>query len=75
QIGRVTFWGEVQVLAEGTPGHADGRARFLARFPASAQTFELSDFGLYALRVRGGRLVAGFASARNISPEDLAAAA
>ncbi len=75
QVGRVTLSGQVQRLAEGTPGHADGRARFLARFPGSAQTFELADFGLYALRVREGRLVAGFARARNISPGDLAAAA
>ncbi len=74
QVGRVTLSGAVQVLTEGTPGHADGRARFLARFPDSARTFELSDFGLYALRVREGRLVAGFARARNISPGDLAAA-
>jgi heme iron utilization protein len=75
QVGRVTLSGEVQRLPEGTPGNADGRARFLARFPGSAQTFELADFGLYALRVREGRLVAGFARARNISLGDLAAAA
>ena len=68
----MTLSGTVQHLAEGTPGHEDGRARFLSRFPGSAQTFELADFGLYALRVRDGRLVAGFARARNISPGDLA---
>jgi heme oxygenase (biliverdin-IX-beta and delta-forming) len=73
QVGRVTFSGEVQPLAEGTREHAEGRARFLSRFPDSAQTFELPDFGLYALRIRTARLVAGFARARDVSPADLAA--
>lgn len=72
QIGRVTLSGEVQQLADGTPEYEAGRARYQARFPDSAQTFELADFGLYALRIREGRLVAGFARARNVSPGDLA---
>ena len=71
QIGRVTFSGEVRRLQERTPEHDAARDRFLARFPDSAQTFELGDFGLYALRMREGRLVAGFARARNVSPGDL----
>jgi putative heme iron utilization protein len=71
QIGRVTLSGGVLRLAEGTPAHDAAKARFLARFPESAQTFELGDFGLYALRIREGRLVAGFARARNVSPGDL----
>jgi heme oxygenase (biliverdin-IX-beta and delta-forming) len=73
QIGRVTLSGEVRLLRAGTPEHEAAKARFLARFPDSAQTFELADFGLYALRVRAGRLVAGFARARDVSPGDLAA--
>ncbi len=72
QLGRVTFSGEVRRLEDGTPEHAAARERYLARFPDSAQTFELGDFHLYALRVREGRLVAGFARARNVSPGDLA---
>ncbi|GEJ59281.1 pyridoxamine 5'-phosphate oxidase [Anaeromyxobacter diazotrophicus] len=72
QVGRVTLSGEVRRLAEGTPEHEAAKARFLARFPDAARTFELADFGLYALRVRAGRLVAGFARARDVSPGDLA---
>jgi putative heme iron utilization protein len=71
QIPRVSLQGEVRPLAEGTPEHEDARGRYLARFPGSAGTFELGDFGLYALRIREGRLVAGFARARNVSPGDL----
>lgn len=71
QIPRVSFQGEVGPLAEGTPEHEDARRRYLARFPGSAATFELADFGLYALRIRDGRLISGFARARNVSPGDL----
>ncbi len=71
QIPRVTFRGQVRPLGEGTPEHEEARRRYLARFPDSAGTFDLGDFGLYALRIREGRLVGGFARARNVSPEDL----
>jgi heme iron utilization protein len=72
QVGRVTLSGDVWPLAEGTPDHATAKSRYLARFPDSARTFELPDFDLHALRIRGGRLVAGFARARDVSPGDLA---
>lgn len=73
QIPRVTFSGEVQTLGGGTAEAEAAKARYLARFPESAPTFELPDFSLYALRIREGRFVAGFASARDVSPRDLAA--
>jgi hypothetical protein len=71
QVARMTLQGEVEPLEPGSPGYDGARARYLARFPDSAQTFALPDFGLYALRIRGGRLVAGFARARDVSPGDL----
>lgn len=71
QVPRVSFQGEVRPLADATPEHEDARKRYLVRFPDSATTFELGDFGLYALRIRDGRLVSGFARARNVSPGDL----
>jgi heme oxygenase (biliverdin-IX-beta and delta-forming) len=74
QVGRVTLSGAVRRLQDGTREHEAAKARFLARFPDSEQTFELADFGLYALEVREGRLVAGFARARNVSADDLEAA-
>jgi putative heme iron utilization protein len=72
QVPRVTLQGEVHQLAGGAAEHGRARALYLARFPESAQTFELQDFALYELRVREGRFVAGFARARNVSPGDLA---
>jgi putative heme iron utilization protein len=73
QVPRVTFQGTVQRLETGSPEHAAARARYLARFPESEPTFELPDFALYALRITEGRLVAGFARARNVSLDDLVA--
>ena len=72
QVPRLTLDGVVRLLAAGTPDERAARDRYLTRFPDAAQTFELHDFGLYELRVRSGRLVAGFARARNVSPGDLA---
>jgi len=58
-----------------TPADAEreaGCAAYLARFPDAAVTFGLGDFALWALRLRGGRLVAGFGRARTVSSGDLA---
>ncbi len=71
QIPRVSLQGDVRPLARDTPEYEDAASRYLTRFPQSEETFELGDFGLYALRIREGRLVGGFARARNVSPGDL----
>lgn len=51
------------------------RRAWLARFPASAVTFELGDFAFWRLTVRDARFVAGLGRACNLAPADLAAAA
>ena len=71
QLPRVTFLGAVVPLVPGSDD--DARGRYLTRFPGAEQTFALPDFALYALRIREGRLVAGFARARDVSTADLAA--
>lgn len=75
QVARVTLSGEVSALAPGTPEHDTARARYLGRFPGSAQTFSLPDFTLFALRIREGRLVLGFARARDVTPAEVREAA
>jgi putative heme iron utilization protein len=45
------------------------------RFPGAAMTLDLTDFTFFSLDIEGGRLVAGFARALNLSPEHLARAA
>lgn len=47
--------------------YAEARAHYLGRFPDSAQTFELGDFSLFALRPVSARLVAGFGRAYSLA--------
>jgi putative heme iron utilization protein len=71
-LARVTIQADAEPLDESMPEHAEARAAYLARFPQSAQTFELSDFSLFAIRPRSLRFVGGFAQARTITPAGLA---
>jgi putative heme iron utilization protein len=75
QVPRVTLTGTVERLDAASAAYEEGRALYLARFPGGEITFGLGDFGLYALHVEGGRLVAGFGRARNLTPGLLAKAA
>jgi putative heme iron utilization protein len=71
QLRRVTLHGRVVPLARDTPQYLEARRRYLARLPWSAPTFQLGDFGLFALRVETGRYVGGFAQAVDVRAEDL----
>ena len=71
-LARVTIQADAEPLAESTGQHAEARAAYLGRFPQSAQTFELSDFALFAIRPRSLRLVGGFAQAKTLTPEGFA---
>lgn len=75
QLPRVLLQGAVRLLHEGTPAYDEGRARYLAKFPASEPVFGLGDFDLYALEPTQGRLVTGFAGAVNLGPRTLASLA
>jgi nitroimidazol reductase NimA-like FMN-containing flavoprotein (pyridoxamine 5'-phosphate oxidase superfamily) len=46
---RVTIQGRAEPCADGTGAHASAQAAYLARFPASAQTFGFADFSLFAI--------------------------
>jgi hypothetical protein len=71
-VARVTIQADAEPLDDSLPEHAEARAAYLARFPQSAQTFELSDFSLFAVRPRSLRVVGGFAQAKTVTPEGLA---
>jgi hypothetical protein len=49
------------------------RASYLARFPEAEPMTSLGDFRFVALEIHGARHVAGFGSARNVEPAELAA--
>ena len=69
---RVTIQGEAVAIAGEAPIHAIAKRLYLERFPQSAQTFELADFALFAIRPRMARYVGGFAQARTVTAETLA---
>ena len=71
QLPRVTLHGTVRLLDKGTPAYEEGRARYVEKFPKSAQVFGLGDFNLYALEPEQGRLITGFGGALNIGPRTL----
>lgn len=45
------------------------------RYPSAAMTLDLGDFTFFSLDIEGGRLIAGFARALNLTAEHLAQAA
>lgn len=74
-LARVTLRGEaLQLPAEGEP-FARLKAQWLTRFPESAVTFELADFGFWRIVPRDARFVAGLGRTHNLSAAALRAAA
>ncbi len=71
QIPRVTLSGEVRVIGADATDFARLRDAYLLRLPDAEVTFQLGDFTLYELRFREGRYVEGFATAVNVTNEDL----
>ncbi len=73
QVPRLTLVGTVRPLASREETEAAAaREAYLRRFPGAAQTFALADFALHALEIASGRLVGGFARARDVSRQELA---
>ena len=73
-LARVTVQGDAVAIPGDAPIHALAKSAYLARFPQSAQTFELADFALFAIRPRSLRYVGGFAQAKTVTPEGFAEA-
>lgn len=70
---RVTIQAQAAPLAAAESEYPRARASYLERFPDSAMTFELADFSLFLLRPVSLRFVGGFAQAKTVTPEGLAA--
>jgi putative heme iron utilization protein len=73
-LARVTIQGDAVRIPEEAPIHRVAKELYLERFPQSAQTFELGDFALFAIRPRSARYVGGFAQAKTVTAEGLAQA-
>jgi putative heme iron utilization protein len=59
---RVSLLGRVAPLPE--PEVADGKQRYLARWPQAASYFALGDFALWRFEIEEARLIAGFGEIR-----------
>jgi putative heme iron utilization protein len=70
-LARVSIRGSAEPMVVGEPGYNPIKKSYIDQFPTSAPLFELTDFSLWRIRARGGRFVAGFAKAYNITPETL----
>ena len=70
-LARVTIKGKAENIQSGEPGYTPLKQQYLARFPESEQLFNLSDFSFWRITPRGGRYVAGFAKAFNITGDAL----
>lgn len=73
-LSRVSIRGKVENIQSGEPGYSPLKQQYLARFPEAEQLFNLSDFSFWRITPRGGRYVAGFAKAFNLTADALQAA-
>ncbi|MEK6752768.1 MAG: pyridoxamine 5'-phosphate oxidase family protein [Chloroflexota bacterium] len=68
---RVSIRGSAEIIQNGEPGYTPIKDMYLARFPEAEQLFKLADFSFWRIKAKGGRFVAGFSKAYNITPEAL----
>ena len=74
-LARVVIRGQAERLSMGEPGYMLAKDFYVGRFPRSAPLFEFGDFGLWRITVKGGRFVAGFGKAFNLTRDAIRAAA
>lgn len=70
-LARVSIRGSAEQIPNGIPGYTPLKNRYLKRFPESESLFKLEDFSFWSIKPKGGRFVASFAKAYNISVETL----
>ena len=74
ELARVSLQGQVETVARDSAGYAAARERYLASFPAAAQTFEFADFALMRFVPETARYVPGFGRVHRLGPAELRAA-
>jgi len=70
-LARVTIRGKAESMQVGEPGYTPVKSMYIARFPESEPLFKSNDFDLWRIVSKGGRYVAGYAKAYNLTPEAL----
>jgi hypothetical protein len=70
-LPRLTLQGQARIVDPGDDAYGSSRALYLARFADAADLFGFADFRLVVVAVHEARLVAGFARAYTLGPDDL----
>jgi putative heme iron utilization protein len=70
-LARVSIRASAEIMQNGEPGYTPIKNKYIERFPESAPLFNLEDFGVWRIKPKGGRFVAGLGKAYNITPETL----
>lgn len=74
-LARVSIRGETLAIASDDPQHEPIKRRYLQKFPAAAQNFELGDFALYRIAPQNARFVAGLGKIFNLTASQFTEAA
>lgn len=70
-LARLSIRGSAVFMENGEPGYTPVKNMYIERFPASESLFTSADFGLWRIKPKGARFVAGFSKAFNLAPETL----
>jgi heme iron utilization protein len=70
-LARLSIRGSAEFMENGEPGYTPVKTMYIERFPASEPLFKFADFGLWRIKPKGARFVAGFSKSFNLAPEIL----
>jgi putative heme iron utilization protein len=70
-LARLSIRGSAEFMENGEPGYAPVKNMYIERYPASEPLFNFADFGLWRIKPKGARFVAGFSKAFNLTVETL----
>jgi len=70
-LARLSIRGSATFMENGEPGYSPVKKLYIERFPASEPLFKLAEFGLWCVKLKGARFVAGSSKAFNLTPEIL----
>jgi heme iron utilization protein len=70
-LARLSIRGSAEFMENGEPGYTPVKNWYIERFPLSEPLFKMEDFGLWRIKPKGARFVAGLAKAFNLTPEAL----
>lgn len=73
-LPRVSIPATANFVDAAHPDHAELKACYLGKFPATADFFQLGDFSIVVIEPTSARFIAGFGRAMSLAPHQLLAA-